>query len=215
MIRRDEAMDLLIESCPSFLAADHLHQFHATFEDEGEPDFFIRIAAFAQHVVTLVEHRSTAELPPTFAAVEQVIDDGDDQAIELIELGLIEGLQNIVSHRDVPVTGAQIEALLGPRAREVWLRLDELWAQAGVHASSSGPTEDEYEQVSEPDLRLYFRANTRALPDGRLVSTGDVLKQEQRVVARYRARQRLVMRWWLTGVVLLVVLLAIAGWLGR
>jgi hypothetical protein len=215
VIHRDEAMDLLIEGCPSFLGADDLHQFHARFEDEGEPDFFIRIAGFAQHLVTLIEQGTTAELPPTFAAVEQILAEGDDQANELIELGLVEGLQNIVSHRDVPVHAEQVERFLGERARRLWTRLDELWARAGVHAPSSGPTEDEYDQVSQPDLKLYFRANTRALADGRLVSTGDVLKQEQRAVDRFRARQRMAMRWWIAGVSLLLVAFLVAGWLGR
>lgn len=210
MLRRDQALDLLIEACPSFLAADDLHAFNRTFEEHGEPDLFIRVVAFSQHLVTLVEAGESAEWPAVATAVDQVLVEGDPEAVELIELGLIENLQNIVSHHDVTATGECIQSFLGPRGRECWQRREELWAQASMHVGDTAPTEADYDRVTDPDLRLYFRANTRALPDGRLISATDVLKQEQRALDRLRTHQRRALRWLLAGALLLGLALVLA-----
>jgi hypothetical protein len=212
MIGRDEAMDILIEACPSYLAADDLHDFAQAFEQDGDPDPFVRAAAFAQHLVALVASDRLEEWPAVADAIDRLLVEGDPRTVDLVELGLIESLQNIVSHADVVVGAAQIECLLAGRGVRSWQERDELWAKAGVHAESTGPTEAEYERVDDPDLRLYFRANTRALPDGRLISTGDVLQQEQRTLEHLRERQQRAMRGWVISILAVVTVLLVAGY---
>jgi hypothetical protein len=211
MIHRDEALDLLIEASPSFWSADDLHALPKSFE-AGEPDLYVRMSAFAVHVVRLIELDDTAQLARIADAIEQVLDVGDADARDLMRLGFLESLQNIVSHRDVPVSSGQARAILGPRAGEVWDELAQLWADAGErHARVDGPTEAEYERIDDPELRLYFQANTRALPDGTLMSASQVLRHESDLADALRARQRKALqRWVLLIAVILLVLSAVA-----
>jgi len=211
---RDRALDELIGSCPSFLAADDLHTFQALFEDGGDPDFFLRVAAFSQHLVDLVAAGRTEDVAAVAAAVERVLAQGDRQGVELIEMGLIEHTQNIVSHHDVAVTSEQVLALLGPRAREVWAHVEATWAEAAAAPAQTTTTEADYDKVTEPNLRLYFRAHTRALPDGRLLSSSDVYRQERRRLDRLRSRQRAAVRLMLAGLLLALVVLTVLVVLG-
>ena len=176
MIASDEAFDLLVGVCPSYWAADDFDRYLAKFEDADTPDLFMRITAFAHHLVTLIELGRTDEVVAVAAVVEQLLADGDEDTIELVELGVIESLQNIVSHRDIAVGPDQVRALLGPSATAVWLEHDKLWIDAGAWRHD-GPrvTESDYVDIGDPDLRRYFQAHKRRLDDGVLISANDIV----------------------------------------
>lgn len=210
-IRRDEAMDLLIEAAPSYWSADDLHALPRVLEGDDEPDLFVRMSAFALHVVRLTEKGDTDQVERVFAAVEQVFVAGDDEAVELMQLGLLEVLQNATSHTDVPVDAGRIRPLLGPLTGTSWDRLLDLWTAAEAQVGSAGPSESDYLKVEDDNLRLYFQTQTRALADGRLMSASQVLKHETGLLDELRDRQRRAMgRLFLIVVAVLLVLALVA-----
>ena len=176
MIASDEAFDLLVGACPSYFAAEDLDRYVSSLEDDGTPDLFVRTSAFAHHLVGLIEAGRTDEVRAVAEVLERLLDDGDEDTAELVELGLIESLQNIVSHRDVPVDADQVLALLGPSAAAVWLDHDKLWIDAGKWRHD-GPRVDEeaYAGIGDPDLRRYFQAHKRRLDDGVLIGANDIV----------------------------------------
>jgi hypothetical protein len=209
-MRRDEALDLLIEAAPSYWAADDLHDLPKVLEDQDDPDLFVRMSAFAIHLVRLIEQRDDEQVSRVFAAVEEVFEHGDASAIELIKLGMLEVLQNVVSHSDVEVSSEDVRARLGSAAGRAWDELAELWTASEAQLGDAGPTESDYLRVEDPSLRLYFQTQTRALADGRLISASQVLKHEAGLLDTLRSRQRRALRRIL--VFVLVVLALAAVW---
>jgi hypothetical protein len=176
MITSDKAFDLIVEGCPSYFAATDLDRYVAAFEDEGTPDLFVRVSAFAHFVVDLVARDERRELEAIFAAVEQLLADGDAETIELVELGLIETLQNIVSHDDVIVGADRIVPFLGPRATKVWTDHEELWQEAARWRHDGIRVEQaDYDSIIDPNLRRYFQAHKRRMDDGALISASDIV----------------------------------------
>lgn len=176
MITSDEAFDQLVGACPSYFAAEDLDRYVSSLEEADTPDLFVRTSAFAHHLVTLIGAGRTDEVRAVADVLERLLADGDDDTVELVELGLVESLQNIVSHRDVAVGPEQVLALLGPSASAVWLEHDKLWKDAGAWRHD-GPRvdEDQYGGIGDPDLRRYFQAHKRRLDDGVLIGANDIV----------------------------------------
>jgi hypothetical protein len=177
-----EALDRLIESCPSFLGATDLFEYLAWSEEEGRPDPFVRASALAVHLVRLAERRDVSEWPGVADAVEALLEGGDRDQEELVRVGVIETLQNVCSHDDVAVSDYDILYLLGPRGQEEWIDVGLLWERAS-QSLQEGPrvTEADYAGVQEPNLKLYLQTMKRRLPDGTTMSMGDVLAHETAV----------------------------------
>jgi hypothetical protein len=199
VITVNQALDRLIESCPSFLGAGDLFDYMEWSEDEDSPDPYVRIAAFAQHVVRLAERKQASELPGVFTTIEQLIEEGDPDTIELVRLGFVESLQNICSHDDVRVTADNVLPMLGPAATDMWIELEALWAAASFSLHDvPRASERDYLGVDDPNLKLYLRMGKRRLPDGSLASASDVVRYETAVAdatwrspqARHRANVR-------------------------
>ncbi|MCX7621867.1 MAG: hypothetical protein N2037_13610 [Acidimicrobiales bacterium] len=211
-----EALDRLIAACPSFLGATDLYEYMAWSEEEGEPDEYVRAAALAQHLVRLIERREVDELPGVFGIVEEILAEGDQEAVYLIRMGLLESLLNICSHDDVAVDAGDFELLLGAAAREEWRSLSALWERAGARRQVLPRfTESEYLNIKDPNLKLYFRTTKRKLADGTLVTAADVVRYENyvadstwRAVRVRRASSQVVL---LFGV-LIVVAIALLLW---
>lgn len=175
MIEGDEVMAHLARACPSWAARNPVA---AAAPLEGPRDYE-PIGAFAHHLVALVEEADTAELPAVFVAVEEVLRDGDDDAVALIRTGLVEDLQNITSHRDVHADAADFRRFAGPLTATVWDEIDEAWSAATTVPGSAGhrPSADEFLGLP-PIERRRIQSMTRELPDGTLAGPSDVLRFE-------------------------------------
>jgi hypothetical protein len=209
VITVNQALDRLIEACPSFLGAADLYAYMAWSEEEDQPDPFVRVSAFAQHVVRLAETSQVDELPGVFSTVEQLLEEGDPDTVELVRLGLVESLQNICSHDDVKVGADDMMSLLGPAATDVWIELEALWGAASMSLHDvPRASEHDYLHVDDPNLKLYLRMGKRRLPDGSLASATDVVRYETAVAdATWRspgARRKAYVRCLAVGVVLAV-----------
>ena len=176
MFTKDEAFDRLVEACPSYFGAHDLDRYVEAFEDPDAPDLFVRTSALALHVVDELAAGRDAGLVPFFAAVDEIVADGDDEAVELIELGLVEPLQNITSHDDVPVDASAVRDRLHGAALRVWDEHDQLWQDA-ARWRHGGPRVDQsdYDTITDPDLRRYFQAHKRLMGEGVLIGASDIV----------------------------------------
>lgn len=178
-MHEEEAFDLLVAACPSFLGDDGLDGYVASFEEADDPDRYVRVSALAHHLVGTLAAGRTDEVAAVGTAAESVLDDGDEDAVELVRMGLFESMQNICSHDDVLVDATVVEPLLGPTGLAAWRELDELWAEAGRWAEGTGKvTLAEYGAVVDPNLRRYLQASKRRLPDGMLISATDLVRYQ-------------------------------------
>lgn len=178
----EQAYDLVVGACPSLLLASSLDGFVASFEDEERPDRYVRISALAHHLVAEAEAGRLDEAAAVLQAAEQVLVDGDADAVELVRMGLLEYLQNICSHLDVGVGAVVFEPLLGPEGRRAWDEIDELWREAGRYAEARGKvTEAEYAAVVDPNLRRYLQSSKRRTDEGLLIAATDVVRYQTMV----------------------------------
>ena len=176
MITSDKAFDLLVESCPSYWAAAELDRYVAAFEEPEDPDLFVRVSAFALHLVELISAVQLDEVRSVFAIVEDLLDEGDAETTELIDLGLLESIQNIVSHDDVLISADRVLPILGPLATKRWNKDTELWIEAGRWRHDGPRVEQaDYANITDPNLRRYFQAHKRLLADGALISASDIV----------------------------------------
>lgn len=179
VLDEEEAFDLLVAACPSFLGAAELDAYLDAFEEADEPDRYVRTSALAHHLVGRLEAGRTEEVAAVGGAAELVLTTGDDDAVELVRMGLFEYLQNICSHDDVLVDADLVPPLLGPAGRQAWHEVDELWVEAGRWADEAGKvTLAEYGAVLDPNLRRYLQSSKRRLPDGMLISATDLVRYQ-------------------------------------
>lgn len=208
MIEGGEVMAHLAQVCPSW--ADR-NPVAASAPLDGPRDYE-PIGAFAHHLVTLAGTADTGELPAVFAAVEQILDEGDADAVALIRTGLIEDLQNITSHRDVEADGSDLRRFAGPVTAEVWDEIDEAWSAATAVPGSEDrrPSAEEFLGLSAIERRR-VQSMTRELPDGTLAAPSDVLRYEAERYDEELGRWVKVVRTGplLFGLVLLVVVVAV------
>jgi hypothetical protein len=181
-LNRDEAFAQMVDSCPSFAAAGGFARYASSFEEADEPDAYVRMVAFAHHVVDLVERREMEEVGWVLGAVERVLAEGDEEAADLVVLGFLEPLRNIVSHDDIGVAAAELATVLGPDASEAWTENEDLWEAAARwrHGGARVGGAD-YAGVTHPELRRYLQAHKRRMADGVLLGASDVVSYQRQV----------------------------------
>lgn len=95
---------------------------------------------------------------------------------------LLECMQNLSSHRlDEHLRPAEIEALLGPRARVCWAAIDEFWtAVAGWRDQPDPSTKSSTDIlfIQNEQLRILLWTTNRSLPDHTRVGLADTVRYE-------------------------------------
>jgi hypothetical protein len=178
----DQAYALLVASCPSFAASGGYGRYVSSFEEADVADPFVRVGALAHHVVALAAARDLEEVGWVLDQVERVLAEGDADAVELVSLGLLEPLRNIVSHDDVALGADELATVLGPDAAEVWAENEELWESAARWRHRGGRVDiGDYDRVTNPELRRYLQAHKRRMPDGVLIGASDVVSYQRQV----------------------------------
>lgn len=122
----DEAFQLLLDSCPAF--RPHLEATLKAFYYGDPPDQtlpYSDVAWISSFLIDLVQRQETACFPTVFALLERLLITGSDDVQNWVVVGVLEGLQNQVSH--TKLTYAAFEPWLGPKTREEWDRLIEAW----------------------------------------------------------------------------------------
>jgi hypothetical protein len=121
MITTSEAMPLLLAACPGFRTA---WDEHLAYWNGEEPGAFNDAAEFARYIVESYERNDTSEFPAAFAAIEKILNEGNQEARDIAEIGIIEDLQTIASHS----CGADVFVeWLGPTSRIAWAQIAKMW----------------------------------------------------------------------------------------
>jgi hypothetical protein len=149
-----EVVPLLIDACPTVRAA---WQEHLEFwGDQLERGHYNDAAVIAHHLVERFERNDVSEFPATFAVIERCLSEGDQEVVNLVKVGVIEGIQNIASHR--PFGSEPFLGWLGPRGRIAWDELCAQWEQlrlalaSGKVKPSPFPMPD-LDKIENPQLR--------------------------------------------------------------
>jgi len=78
--------------------------------------------------VALCVHGSGPELASMFDTIEDLLAVGlTPAAFDAVTIGLIEDIQNIASHQQVPIASSQFLEYLGPRTQIEWRRIHARW----------------------------------------------------------------------------------------
>jgi hypothetical protein len=125
-IGRDEVIPTLLAAAPGF---HETWQRHLAWWKGEERGLFADASEVAGYVVESYAEGDTRELPALFAALERILQDGDEAAREAATRGVLEDIQTLASHR--PFGPAVFERLLGPRTRRAWDEVDRLWRAGG------------------------------------------------------------------------------------
>ena len=126
MITGTQVVFLLLEACPSARPRWEEHLAWWKGEDAGA---FNDVAVFAHHIVDSYSNGLTDEYPAFFAAVERILEEGDEQARRLASIGALEDIQTISTHRTFGP--AAFVGWLGPKSRAAWDEIDAVWRAGG------------------------------------------------------------------------------------
>ena len=103
MIRQDQVIPLLLDACPKFHPAwqTHLDDWEGFEPEESDEDqiqggnirgYYNDINAFSWYLTERLRVGIYDEFPAAFAAIEQMMIDGDENVRQLLTIGLFEDL---------------------------------------------------------------------------------------------------------------------------
>jgi len=83
-------MPLLLEACPGFQPT---WQAHLDWCKDEEPGAYNNTSEFARYLVESFESGQISEFPAAFAAIEKILNEGDQGSRDIAGIGVIESLQ--------------------------------------------------------------------------------------------------------------------------
>jgi hypothetical protein len=117
VVNVSEIVPVFLEACPGLASP---WQEHLSFwEGEADRGEYNDVAVIADYLVNCFEACDLSEFPAAFTVLEKCLGEGDDEAIEVTTIGIVEGIQIVASHR--PFGPEVFEQWMGPRARLAWL----------------------------------------------------------------------------------------------
>lgn len=115
---------MLLQACPSF--TDSWNELRAEYGPELDELVYISLSAYGRHLVALLEQRRTEKISNVFQAIEELYIRGDDDVRVAATLGLLEGIQNALSHAGADQSA--VEPFLLPESERWWRSLNKYWA---------------------------------------------------------------------------------------
>lgn len=115
---------MLLQACPSFV--DSWNDLRDEYGPELDELVYVSLSAFAGHLVALLEQQQTAEFPKVFQLIEELHVQGDTDVREAATIGLLEGIQNALSHAGSDQL--EVESFLLPESAKWWRSLNRFWA---------------------------------------------------------------------------------------
>lgn len=126
-INVDQAIELLlssshgINSCwTSFIKEEYGNEYAENRED------LIDVITLVDYIVGKLKEGDTDDFRSFFAAIEQILENGDDTARELMIVGIIEGLQNNCGLENIEYHTTFNQWLM-PKTKKTWDGLIYLW----------------------------------------------------------------------------------------
>jgi hypothetical protein len=96
MINKEEVIHLLLKASLGF--KPEFEQLEKEWRADLEETPYVPMGKFAYYLVNLLNRNETKDFPKIFETVEKILSEGHPLAKELITAGLLEDIQNILSH---------------------------------------------------------------------------------------------------------------------
>ena len=121
MINKDQIIPLLITVTPSFQTEWDEHR-----NFNGEDLVYVVLGDYARKLIQLQKDNKQDELHSVAKIIERILVEGTPETRETITIGLLESIQNILSHTDVdPEIFANY---LLPESLKWWRSLNAFWS---------------------------------------------------------------------------------------
>lgn len=157
MISKDQMMEVLIDTCPSFRPTWDAFREDWKTSTDALP-LYLALADFARHLVGMLERSETESFAAIFQVVERLQLEGDDYVQEAAVVGLLEDIQNRNFH--TTTEPQQFLPFLGEESSKAWDQLHVFWHRVGVLkeqgllAPGSGtPPQIDPNSIQDPELR--------------------------------------------------------------
>jgi hypothetical protein len=121
MLTKDQIIPFLLEKCPEFGPRWQEHQQGVT----AGCGLYIDVAEFVHFLVDSYEQGNLDLMPRAFSAVEDLFVDGDTDVKQIATIGILEDLQCSASWK--PFGNKTFIPWLGPRSREAWNLVTQMW----------------------------------------------------------------------------------------
>lgn len=123
----DQAIELLTSSSRGLNSCWNafIHEEYGNEYAENRDDL-IDIITIVDYIVGQLKDGKTEDFKDIFASVEQVLENSDESARELIIVGLIEGLQNNCGLENINYH-TTFNQWLKPKSKKIWDGLIYLW----------------------------------------------------------------------------------------
>ena len=120
MIKREEMLPMLVESCPSF--SEKWEEHKKEYADEENYLIYIALSEFAQHLIELEQEDQTSEFEDIFNLIEKFHIKGEHYTKEAVTIGLLESLQNVLG-----IDELKFVKYLKPETMKWWNELNKFW----------------------------------------------------------------------------------------
>jgi hypothetical protein len=124
VLSKQQIMPMLLQACPSFV--DSWNELRDEHGPELDELVYVSLGAYARHLVALLEQQRSAEFLNVFQVIEELHVHGDADVREAATIGLLEGIQNALSHAGADQSA--VESYLLPESARWWRSLNKFWA---------------------------------------------------------------------------------------
>jgi hypothetical protein len=128
MIDRAEMMLDVIAACPDFAAT--YDAFVAEWHDEPKAPYYLALADFSRHLISLLETGKRQQLHAAFETIERFHTDGDKYVREAATIGILESLQNTNLHSNTKPD--QFLEFLRPVSLRYWRKVEDFWEKGTI-----------------------------------------------------------------------------------
>lgn len=131
MVEQSQAMEVLVDSCPSFgpLWAAHLTEW-------GNDILYIAASEFADHLLVMYRAGDEASFQSVALAIERLHIEGLPWVKDFATVGVLEGIQNVWANRGE--NPEHFGAHLLPTSRHAWDALNVAWSSKKLDGDANG-----------------------------------------------------------------------------
>jgi hypothetical protein len=131
MIEQTEAMQFLVDACPSF--EDQWKQHVETY---GNDVLYAAAGAFAAHLLERFQAGDAEEFGAIGTAIEKLHTEGTPWVREFATVGVLEGIQNVWGHS--ATSPEAFFPFLGPESQSWWRGLNKFWSGESPYVAAEG-----------------------------------------------------------------------------
>ncbi|WP_337100106.1 DUF7674 family protein [Paenibacillus sp. YIM B09110] len=124
MIQKEQVMDMILNSCPSYKNR-YSNYLKENYKLGEERLLYVEIFDFIHHLVERYQKKNLEEFDKLFDCIEELHLYGDDYVKEWATVGFLEDLQNKLLQENIELN--EFEIYLRSESRIWWNNLIDLW----------------------------------------------------------------------------------------